>query len=238
MVIYYRDELQSYIKASLLQALRSHAECLQKERGILMKVQGENLNADSHSIKHLFKIYQQTFGTRPWLAENQWQSWQEDLQFIFRYQGKKNPHALLTTMKELWYYGPQVLKNPVSTYSREVKSYARHIHIEYYKIKSQLSLRKKYISGILTISGHFESKHEIGDLLAFELLQKQEGSCIILENPSWTYIGYEQSVLKIRSYSFRSLDLNRFLTDYNEGTSALIASARVMKRSGAKVVLL
>ncbi len=238
MIIYYRDELQSYIKASLLQALRAHAECIQKERGILMNLQGENISADTYNVKSLFKIYQQTFGTRAWLSMDAEQPWQEDLQFIFRYHGEKNPHALLTTMKELWYYGPQILKNPVSTYSREVKSYARQIHIEYYRIKSQLRLIEKYTQSALTIYGDFECVHEIGDLLAFELLQKHEGACIILKSTDWTYIGYKQAVLKIRSYSFCNLDLHRYLQDYNEESMALAYSARVMRRSSAKVVSL
>ncbi|OGC81610.1 MAG: hypothetical protein A2V81_05040 [Candidatus Abawacabacteria bacterium RBG_16_42_10] len=245
MIIYYRDELQSYIKASLLQALRSHAECIQKERGILMNLHGDHINADVYNITSLFKIYQQTFGARDWLENKNNQTWLEDLQFIFRYQGEKNPHAILTTLKELWYYGSHILKNPLSTYSREIKSYARQIHIEYYRIKSQLRLSKKTIhtkypnnTSLLTMFATFESVHEIGDLLAFELLQKHVDACIVLQRPTWTYIGYQQQVLKIRSYSFQSVDLNRFLENHNQGTSYVMASARVMKHLSAKIISL
>ncbi len=245
MMIYYRDELQSYVKASVLQALRGHAECIQKERGIHLNLQGDGIDADTYKISALFKIYQNTFGTREWLTLDDSHSWQEDLRFIFRYQGKTNPHALLTTMKEVWYYGPHILKSPVSTYSREVKSYARQIHIEFYRIKSAMPLTQTYLSPkginngpILTIHGNYESKHEIGDLLAFELLQSHPEACIVLQSHNWTYIGYQQTVFKMRNSHFQFLDLEHFVENYNAQTIPLITSARVMKRSGAKVVAL
>lgn len=244
MIIYYRDEVQSYIKASLIQALRPHAECIQKEPGILMNFNADNINADAYTIGSLFKIYQQTFGMREWLDTPYNQTWQEDLHFIFRYQDTKNPHALISTMKELWYYGPHILKNPISNYSRDVKSYARQIHIEYYRVKSQLRVIEKYMCPksfpschLLTICGNFESKHEIGDLLAYDLLQKHIEACIVLQSLNGIYVGYKQSVFKMHSYNVQSFDIERFILDINANNMEL-SPAQVMKKSCAKVISL